>query len=260
MERTTIETGVASTIRSIARQVAAGAGLALLRGDVGIGKTFALDQVASEMEAEGVAVVRVTISKVICGSTSAFTRAVLAPYHIAAGSTQDAADAIWELLRAYPFQRGGTRALFIMDEAQEAKSVVLETMRFIWDLGDAARAGDRHAPAFGCLFVGNKTFMGKGGNVRAAAFRPLLSRVTHNVNLPGPSRVELTALARSLAPEDGEALSEPLELQAILRDLGEVVGNFRPLATAMLTSRTRAGDSPITPELLRAVIKSMGLR
>lgn len=96
--------------------------------------------------------------------------------------------------------------------------------------------------------------MGKGGNVRGAAFRPLLSRVTHNVNLPRPSRSELADLARSLAPESDE-------LVEILRDLGESTGHFRALATAMRVARGMgAPDAPVTPDRLRAAIRTMGGR
>ncbi|HRO10949.1 ATP-binding protein [Amaricoccus sp.] len=250
MEKPIIETGVASTIRAAARQIADGAGLGLARGPAGIGKSFALDLVATELAAGGTEVVRVTASPVIGGSAIAFMRAVLAPYRIDVRSTPDAFDAIWELLRGHPFQRFGTRAVFIVDEAQELKTVILETIRSLWDRGTDARLGDEHAPAFGCLFVGNDTFMGKGGNVRTAAFRPLLSRVTHNINLPRPSRTELADFASSLAPESAE-------LQAILRDLGESAGHFRALATAMRVAGGM-GDGPIGPDRLRAAIKTMG--
>lgn len=100
MEKPIIETGVASTIRGAARQIADGAGLGLLRGPAGVGKSFALDLVAAELEADGVEIVRVTASPVIGGSVAAFTRAVLAPYRVEVSSTQDAFEAIWGLLRA----------------------------------------------------------------------------------------------------------------------------------------------------------------
>lgn len=237
--------------RAAAWQIAEGAGLGLLGGPAGIGKSFALGLVVAELEAAGVEIVRVTASPVIGGS-AAFTRAVLAPYRIEASSTQDAFEAIWGPLRARPFQRSGSRAMLVVDEAQELKAVILETIRSLWDRGTDARLGDEHAPAFGCLLAGNDTFMGKGGNLRMAAFQPLLSRVTHNINLPRPSRKELAGFAGSLAP--GSA-----ELQAILRDLGESARHFRALATAMRVAGGM-GDGPITPELLRAVIKMMGGR
>lgn len=252
MEKPIIETGVASTIRGAARQIANGAGLGLLRGPAGVGKSFALDLVAAELEEDGVEIVRVTASPVIGGSVAAFTRAVLAPYRIEVSSTQDAFEAIWGLLRAHPFQRSGSRAMLVVDEAQELKTVILETVRSLWDLGTDARLGDEHAPAFGCLFVGNDTFMGKGGSIRAATFRPLMSRVTHNINLPRPTRKELGDFARALAPDSEE-------LQAILRDLGESAGHFRALATAMRVAGGMS-DGPIGPDRLRAAIKTMGGR
>lgn len=250
MERTTIETGIAATIRTAARQIADGAGLGLLRGPAGVGKTFALDMVAAELRASGCEVVRVTASTVIGGSWIAFVRAVL---DTSPNSKHVAVAAFRGLLRGYPFEQYGTRVILMVDEAQALTANVLETVRSEWDRGDAARLGNEHAPAFGCLFVGNDTFMGKGGNVRTASFRPLLSRVTHNMNLPRPSRGELAEFARALAPDS--------EVQAILRDLGESEGNFRAPATAMRVARG-IGDpnDPITPDRLRAAIRAMGVR
>lgn len=251
MERTTIETGIAATIRTVARQIADGAGLGLLRGPAGVGKSFALDLVAAELRASGCEVVRVTASTVIGGSWIAFVRAVL---DSAPSSKHAALEAFWGLLRGYPFEQYATRVILMVDESQELKTVVLETIRSQWDRGDDARLGNEHAPAFGCLFVGNDTFMGKGGNVRTAAFRPLLSRVTHNMNLPRPSRRELADFARALAPDNEE-------LQAILRDLGESEGNFREPATAMRTARFMGDpNDPITPDRLRAAIRVKGVR
>lgn len=77
MEEPDIETGVGSMIRMVADQVLVGAGLALLRGPAGIGKTFALDKIEAEIEASGGTVVRVTVSPANGGSISAFIRAVL---------------------------------------------------------------------------------------------------------------------------------------------------------------------------------------
>ncbi|MFC3059413.1 hypothetical protein [Paenirhodobacter populi] len=53
MEKPNIETGVGSMVRMVADQVLAGAGLALLRGPAGIGKTFALNKIEAEIEGFG---------------------------------------------------------------------------------------------------------------------------------------------------------------------------------------------------------------
>jgi type II secretory pathway predicted ATPase ExeA len=248
MERTIIETGASAMLRSVAREVIAGAGLAVLRGPVGIGKTFALDLIEAELTAEGVDVVRVTANPAISGNVHAFMRAILGPNCVETGSTADAADAVWSMLHGYPFRSWGRRVLLIIDEAQELAGRVLETIRGIWDMGDAARLGDDSAPAFGCMLVGNSTFMSKGGAQRVASFRPLLSRLTHDLRLPSPGRVECAALAAVVFPDAPE-------LQAMLAGLGEDRGNLCAMAIA---ARQAAGGDAVTMVHLRSAIRAMG--
>ena len=129
MESPNIETGVGATIRTVADQVLAGSGFALLRGPAGIGKTFALGKIADEIEGQGEIVVRVTASPAIGGSISAFTRAILSRYRIETSSTMDGVEAVADLLAGYPFRTFGPRAILIVDEAQELKTTILETIR-----------------------------------------------------------------------------------------------------------------------------------
>jgi hypothetical protein len=91
----------------------------------------------------------------------------------------------------------GPRVVFIVDEAQELKPAVLETIRGLWDRGEHARQGYVTKSAFGWVPVGNEMFMGKGGNLRVARFRPLMPRLTASVHLPRPDKKEIAALARS---------------------------------------------------------------
>ncbi len=78
--------------------------------------------------------------------------------------------------------------VFIVDVDQELKPAVLETIRGLWDRSDHARLGLATGPAFGWVLVGNEMFMCKGGNLRVAGFRPLMSWVTANVHLPRPDK------------------------------------------------------------------------
>lgn len=250
MELSIIETATGSILRDVIRDILEGAGLGILRGPAGIGKSFALDLITEELEAEGAVVVRVTVSPATGGSISSFTRAVLAQYRIETGSTADGVEALAELLRGYPFRDVGPRIVFIVDEAQELKPAILETIRSLWDRGDHARLGDFTAPAFGCVLVGNEMFMGKGGNLRVASFRPLMSRVTHNVQLPRPDKKEIAALAASLFPAQPDLIKE-------LEDLGAITGNLRSLAIAARRARQAAKGEPVWLKLLQQVIRMM---
>ena len=86
METVIIETVVESMLRDVIADVLQGAGLGILRGPAGIGKSFALDLISEELGAAGAMVVRVTVSPATGGSISSFTRAVLSQYRIETGS------------------------------------------------------------------------------------------------------------------------------------------------------------------------------
>lgn len=253
MELPIIETVTGSILRNTIGEVLDGAGLAILRGPAGIGKSFALDLIAEGLEAAGATVVRVTISPATGGSISAFTRAVLSQFRIETGSAADAVEALGELLSGYPFSETGRRVVFVIDEAQELKPAILETVRSLWDRGDHARLGLASGPAFGCVMVGNEMFMGKGGNLRVASFRPLMSRLTHNVQLPRPDKREIAAHAQSLFADQSDLIAE-------LEELGAISGNLRSLAVAARQSRLAAKGEPVTLAVLRHIIRMMGGR
>ena len=72
-ERTvTIKTRAHSILSDVIRAVVEGAGLALVKGPVGIGKTFALDLICDALTEDGVRVIRVTSTPAIEGSIAAF--------------------------------------------------------------------------------------------------------------------------------------------------------------------------------------------
>lgn len=234
-------------------QVVNGAGFAILKGPAGIGKTFAVDTLAKAQETSGVNVLRVTATPAIGGSVNAFVRAILTQYQQEAQSTGEGVDMVCDLVSGHPFRPYGSRTLFIVDEAQELKTTILETIRGIWDRGEAARMGDVSAPAFGCALVGNDTFMGKGGAVRTASFRPLLSRLTHNMMLPRPSAAEHRDYAAALFPEDDA-------LQRIIQGFGQDQGSFRAQAIAARQARQMAKGQPVTDKHLVGAIRMMGGR
>lgn len=246
-----IETGVLTTLRAVIHDSVANANFSLLRGPAGIGKSFALDLICDELETHGVDVVRVTASEVIGGSINSFTRSVLSQYRIDAGSTLDGYEAMFDLLAGYPFRTAGRRVIFIVDEAQSLKPAILETIRSLWDRGDEARQATEGGPAFGCVLVGNHTFLGKGGAQRIAAFEPLLSRLTCNLRLPIPTVDEHKAFARVHFPDQPE-------LQDILAGFGQDKGNLRAQDVAARQARLNAGEGDVSTAHLALAIKFMG--
>lgn len=259
MEDENINTGVSSMLRMVIDQIICGAGLGLARGAAGIGKTFALQKIMGEVEAEGVKVVFITASPAIGGSISAFARAVITQYGIEVSSTLDAVEALADMLKGDPFSGYGRASILIVDEAQELKPAVLETLRGIYDRGQKARLGLAVGNAFGLLLVGNDMFLGKGGNQRVAGFRPLLSRVTHNIALPRPSADEVASFAAVLFPNDEPA-------QAELRAVGESEGNLRVMEVAARQARLHAANNPTDggggsfAKILKKVLRMMGVK
>ena len=251
-EKPIIETGVGTTLSLACNQVAAGAGFAVFRGAVGIGKSFALDRITRELEEQGVMVVKVTATEATSGNINAFLRSILGQYHTETGSSSDAEEAVWMLLSGRPFMSGGQLVILIVDEAQKLAGRVLETVRGLWDRGDDARLGNSSAPAFGCALVGNPTFMSKGGAQRTAAFEPLLSRLTHNMRLPGPNRAECQAFATTVYPD--------AERSTVLAEGGQIIGNMRGMATAARSAELLAGDGPVTVAHIRLAFKMMGVK
>lgn len=250
MENTSIETGVGAMLSAVCGEVADCAGLAILRGSVGIGKSYALARIVETLEEDGVRVVFLTATETVAGQINAFLRAILTQYYTDTASSAEAEEAVWSLLSGRPFAPGGDKVLLIVDEAQKLGGRVLETIRGLYDRGDAARLGNDIAPAFGCVMVGNPTFMSKGGAQRTASFEPLLSRLTHNVRLPGPNRAECTGFATSLF-EDETLVRE-------LAEFGVLKGTLRSMAIAARQAKQLAGQGDLETGHLRHAIKMMG--
>ncbi|WP_191569355.1 ATP-binding protein [Paracoccus yeei] len=160
-EESSIETGVGAMLSQVCQEVAEGAGLAVMRGAVGIGKSYALKRIIADLEAQGIDVVFLTATETIAGQVNAFMRAILTQYRTETASSADAEEALWTHLAGRPFAPGGRQVLLIVDEAQKLAVRVLETIRDLYDRGDAAREGNTSAPAFGCVLVENPTFLGK---------------------------------------------------------------------------------------------------
>ena len=249
-EKGNIETGVGAILSEVCREVAESAGLAILRGTVGIGKSYAIKRAIPELEEQGIDVIFLTATETVAGQVNAFLRSILAQYYTDTSSSADAEEAMWNLLAGRPFSASGRKVLLIVDEAQKLAVRVLEAIRDLYDRGDAAREGDKAGQAFGCVLVGNPTFMGKGGTQRTASFETLISRLTHNIRLPAPNRAECTGFAASIW-KDEALISE-------LAELGMAKGNLRSMAIAARRAEQIADGRPMAPSHLRQAIKMMG--
>lgn len=119
-----IETRAHAMLAVTNRQVMDCAGLAIVKGPVGVGKTFALDLICNDLEAEGANALRLTSTPTIEGSISAFTKEALRRYSSEVGSTQEGLDQLWRMLSGRPFGQVRRPALLIVDEAQGLKPTV----------------------------------------------------------------------------------------------------------------------------------------
>lgn len=247
-QRIIIPTLAHQLLKSAANIVARDAGLGVVKGAVGIGKTFALERITEELADEGVEVIMITSSPEIEGNVRNFCLAVAGD--VGKGR---ATDALFDVLRGYPFRDPPQPLIFIVDEAQGLKSNVLETLRSLWDRGDRARNVSRNAPAFGLLLCGNEKFLNRGRGEGQADYRPLKDRVTVNVILPRPAPAEYAALAAAMLPDNPKAQEE-------LRRGGAETGTLRSIEKAYHTARFQAGDGEITAELVRNAFTLRGAR
>jgi type II secretory pathway predicted ATPase ExeA len=126
-----------------------------MRGAVGIGKSFALDRIARELEEQGVLVVMITATEAISGNINAFLKAVLGHYHTETGSSADAEEAAWGILAGRPFMASGRRTILIVDEGQKLAGRVLETIRGFGTgatmRGSAMRTGAHSAASWSAI-------------------------------------------------------------------------------------------------------------
>lgn len=250
-----IRTGAYSMLRETARTALETARLGIIRGPVGIGKTFALWQIADELsQGED----RVFLIEAPSDKSKAVKRFYQKALFDIGASGHGGADPFevfaGYMLRSYPFRRLGQRPriLLIVDECQRLAPNILETLRQAYDAGQFARDGDQDAPAFGILLVGNHHFLTKGGRAVALTFDALLSRCPINVDLSRPEPAEYMALAEGLFPENDA-------LRSALAKHGAKRGNLREMAEAHALARHYAGGGPISPiHLERAMVYAGG--
>lgn len=252
----TIETALFATMGSVIGDVLDSAGLAILRGPVGIGKSFALRHVVDALESNGNRVFNIAATGALEGKTIEFCRAI----HRREGvSSSEGLELAFEELAGHPFRSYGRRVVLVVDEAQELKNAIIAMLRGLWDRGDLARLGQPNCPAFGLVLVGNDQFLAGGTRRDRVDLLPLWDRVTHNIRLPRPSKADQAAFAAALYPESDR---DSAELRDIVQGFGEELGSFRAAAKAARQAHMRASRQgvPVAPEHLKFAIRMMGGR
>lgn len=238
-----IRTGAYSILRDVSRAALETARLGIVRGPVGIGKTFALRQIAEELSQGDDQVFLIEAPSDKSKAVRRFFQSALFDIGAYGHGGADPFDVFTGyMLRSYPFRRAGQRKriLLIVDECQRLAPNILETLRHAYDAGQLARDGMTEEPAFGVLLVGNHHFLTKGGRAVALTFDALLSRCPINVDLSRPEPGEYRALAEGLFPENDT-------LRSALAKHGAKRGNLREMAEAHALAKHYAGGGPISP-------------
>jgi DNA transposition AAA+ family ATPase len=236
-----IRTGAYSILRDVSRAVLETARLGIVRGPVGIGKTFALRQIAEELSQGDDQVFLIEAPSDKSKAVRRFYQSALFDLGVYGHGGADPFDVFTGyMLRSYPFRRAGQRKriLLIVDECQRLAPNILETLRHAYDAGQLARDGMTEEPAFGILLVGNHHFL-KRTRSEPATFEALRSRSPIKVELSRPEPAEYLALSEKLFPEN-EALRRALEKHGAKR------GNLREMAEAHALALHYAGGGPIS--------------
>ena len=243
-----IRTGAYSTLSGVATDLLATARLGIVRGQAGIGKSFALRHIREELWQDEDKVFLFEAPPEKSKSVQKFFSKVLFELLAEGHGGSDPFEYFQALmLRSHPFQRRKPRRriLLIVDECQRLGANILEALRGAYDQGALARDemmvwGNSSAPAFGILLVGNHHFLSKGGREIAATFEALRSRGPIKIDLGRPEAGEYLALSEQLFPENDS-------LRSALAKHGAKRGNLREMAEAHALARHYAAGGPISP-------------
>jgi len=246
-----IQTSVYNRFDWAIRHVAKTAGLGVVRGPVGIGKSFAVSRVAKTLQAENINVIVATSTPTIEGNIGAFAKSILAQFGVYERTAIACIEALETLVMGNPFGYPPQQSILIVDEGQGLRVPVLSMMRQIWDLGDHARLTQSHGRAFGLLLCGNNTFLNRRGKVREMDFHPLKNRITLNLRLDASDKSELNKAASQFCAHDPEAA-------AVLAKYGRSRGNIRSIATTYREASGLADGSPITVAHINDAIAMIG--
>lgn len=252
----TIETPLFATMRGVIGEVLASAGLAILRGPVGIGKSYALERVCKDIKGDGDVMLFITAGGALEGKVIEFCRAIHGRQGV---SSSEGLELAFGELAGNPFRPFGRRVVLVVDEAQELKAAILALVRELWDRGEAARLGDVNKPSFGLVLAGNDQFLTDGTRSDRVKLLPLLDRVTHDVRLTRPTGDDIQRFTAAIFPE---TLNDHQGLRERAQAFAEQRGNFRGIATAARQAYLRAQreDAEIQVQHLDMTIRMMGGR
>ncbi|SFF69192.1 ATP-binding protein [Roseobacter denitrificans] len=244
-----IDTTVYTTLDWQVRNLLKTAGLGIARGPVGIGKSYSINRLHDELEAEGVKVILATCAPSTEGSYQAFVKTILAERNVYHTGIVDCMEAFETLIMGNPHGYIPQPSILIVDECQGMRAPVLTMLRQLWDIGDPARLNGK-GTAFAMLLCGNNTFLNRSGIVREMDLHPLRDRLTMKVRLDAPDTAELDSIAQSFCPHDANALAE-------LRKYGRKRSNVRAIAQAYRMAGTLSGAAPVSAQNVRDAIKMM---
>ncbi|MBV0912848.1 ATP-binding protein [Anianabacter salinae] len=252
----TIDTAVCATMRLVIGDVLDGAGLAVMRGPVGIGKSFALRKVIDEFAADGAKVTHLAATGAVQGKIAEFLRALHGREGV---SSAEGLELAFDMICGFPFRDYGPRSVVIVDEAQDLAAPIIAQLRGLWDRGELARLGDPWCPAFGLVMVGNDQFLSNGTRQDRVNLKPLWDRITHNIRLPRPSKDEHEAFAHAVFPGEGENANK---MRAMVQAFGEDHGSLRAAHKAARQAFIRASQKgqDVNADHLAFSIRMMGGR
>ena len=200
-----INTATYQRLEIVIDNIATTAGLGIVKGPVGIGKSFALRHLQHAFEGRGFHFVLTTARPETEGSITFFINDILEQFNGRESRKGSAVEALRTLMLQRVWEAHRAPSILVVDESQGLRSNILETLRGLYDEGDLARSGQTYAPCFGLLLVGNPKFLARSGRAQGAQYDQLMDRVSVNMELHGPSPQECLELATAYAPNDKEA-------------------------------------------------------
>ena len=244
-----VETEVYSRMEWAIRNVLDTAGLGVVKGEPGIGKTEAITALVPQLREEGDRAELVTVTPAYAGNIRALCNALREQFPGCGEKIQnDAIEAFAHLVLGHPFAAGASRSILILDECQMAKPLVLTMLRQLWDRGDTARRTRSDAPAFALLLCGNNFFLNRRGQRQLMDVGPLTDRVSLTVNLAKPGADDMHKVAAAHIPHDAEAAAE-------LMEFGVRQGTIRSMVNALRQAERVAGGRMITVAHIRDAIR-----
>jgi type II secretory pathway predicted ATPase ExeA len=246
-----VETEVYTRMEWAIRNVLDTAGLGVVKGEPGIGKTEAIKDMIARLRSEGARAELVTVTEGNAKNCKALCNSLLAQYSGHVESYLDEAmEAFTSTVLGRPFGCG-PKSVLIVDECQMAKPTILTMLRQEWDRGDGARRLRHHgtdAAAFGLVLCGNNFFLNRRGQRQEMDVGPLKDRVMMTLNLRNPDLSDMRRVAAAYLPLDAAATAE-------LAQFGAQEGTIRAMMNVLGQAELLADGGDITVAEIRDAIQ-----